>query len=254
MNRPFSREFFSNLRGVYLLNEAAVTRLGLTSPEDAVGKAIEFDVERGRVVGVVKDFHMKSLHQTIAPMIIGGGEYVGTFISIRIRPDNFVATLDFINEKWKEINPDHPFTYTFLDEDFEALYRDEEKMGGLLGAFCLMAVFIACLGLFGLAAFTARQRTREIGIRKVLGASESGMVLLLAGEFIKLVLLANVIAWPIAWLIMRTWLQNFAYHVDMGADIFVLSGVLALLLALVTVGYQAVKAGLANPVNSLRYE
>jgi len=162
--------------------------------------------------------------------------------------------LDFIEKTWQSIIPDYPFEYRFLIEDFERYYRAEERMGGLLKYFAILAVFIACLGLFGLASFTAEQRTKEVGIRKVLGASTRQITLLLCKEFFVLVLLSNIISWPVAYFVMKDWLQDFAYRSNLGVATFALAMGLALIIALLTVSFQAVKAAVANPVNALKYE
>jgi putative ABC transport system permease protein len=175
-------------------------------------------------------------------------------ISIRLRPDDIPSALTFLQEKWQEYRPDYPFSYYFIDERFNQRYENEEKLGKLFSLFSLLAIAVACLGLFGLAAFTAEQRTKEIGIRKVLGASVAGILSLLSKDFVKLVVVANIIAWPVAWYAMNRWLQDFAYRIDIGWWVFAFAGGLALLIALLTVSTQAIKAALANPVESLRYE
>jgi putative ABC transport system permease protein len=164
------------------------------------------------------------------------------------------AMIQFIQETWEKIVPMYPFEYRFVDEDFDRAYANIERMGRLANVFTFIAIFIACLGLFGLASFTAEQRSKEIGVRKVLGASVPGIVLLLSKEFTKWVIVANIIAWPIAYLFINNWLQEFAYRTNIGIFIFIVSGVSALLIALIMVSYQAIKAAVANPVESLRYE
>jgi putative ABC transport system permease protein len=210
----------------------------------------------GRVIGVVRDFHFKSLHQKIEPLVIHLSYSADAFINfvVRLRPLDMPATLAFLEQKWREVYPQHPFEYSFLDEDFDHLYRAEKLRGKIFGAFAGLAIFIACLGLSGLAAFSAEQRTKEIGIRKVLGAAESHIVFLLSREFILLVLLANLVAWPIAYWTMRNWLQDFAYRTPLQWELFLAGGALALIISLLTVSFQAIKAALANPVEALRYE
>jgi putative ABC transport system permease protein len=176
------------------------------------------------------------------------------YAMMRIAAHDIGGTLDEIKRVWMSFAPEWPFDYLFLDDNFEKQYRAEQRLGKIFGAFGFIAIFIACLGLFGLAAFTAGRRTREIGIRKVLGATASGIVNLLSREFIKLVLVANVIAWPAAYFAMNKWLQSFAYRIDISWWIFALAGMLTLLIALLTVSAQAIKAALANPVEALRYE
>jgi len=170
------------------------------------------------------------------------------------RSENIPETIAFIEKTWKQFVPERPLEFSFLDESLNQLYRDEIRVSQLVGTFTLLAIVVACLGLFGLAAFTAEQRTKEIGVRKVLGASVRNIVLLLSKEFAKLVLIANVIAWPVAYFATHDWLQNFAYRVDIAWWVFMLAGVTALLIALGTVGYQAIRAALANPIEALRYE
>ncbi|MGH7494331.1 MAG: ABC transporter permease [bacterium] len=250
--RDFSREFATDTSAV-LLNEAAVRLLGWSDP---VGKQLLLPGNktwRGAVVGVVKDFHFASLHQEIRPLVIHNAAYA-QYLSLRIRSENIPATLAFIASQWRAFAPEQPLDYSFLDENFNGLYQAEQRTGKIAGAFAVLSVFIAVLGLFSLASFAAEQRTKEIGIRKVLGASVAGIVRLLSSEFVKLVLAANAIAWPIAFYVMNKWLQSFAYRVDIEWRVFVLAGGMAWLIALLTVSTQAIKAARANPVESLRYE
>jgi ABC-type antimicrobial peptide transport system permease subunit len=224
--------------------------------ESVAGENFSFAGKDGNIIGVMKNFHYYSVRNKIEPLAIqmGPADQGFSYTLIRIPPENISASLDFVKETWKKVVPNFPFEYRFLVEDFEYYYRSEERMGGLLKYFSILAVFIACLGLFGLASFTAEQRTKEIGIRKVLGASASQITLLLCKEFFVLVLLANLISWPVAYFIMRNWLQDFAYRTSLGMLTFVLTMVLALIIALVTVSFQAVKAAVANPVDALKYE
>jgi putative ABC transport system permease protein len=251
--RDFLRELSTDSSGAYIINETAATQLGWHNPEDAVGQELGYGQFDGRVIGVVKDFHFESLHLEIKPMLFHISQYLHR-ISVRIRTDDIPGTLAFLQEEWQRHRPDYPFSYYFIDERFNQRYENEEKLGKLFGVFSLLAIFIACLGLFRLAAFTAEQRTKEIGIRKVLGASIGGILALLSKNFVKLVVIANLIAWPVAWYAMNHWLQNFAYRVEIGWRMFALASCLALVIALVTVSMQAIKAALANPVESLRYE
>lgn len=237
----------------YILNETAVRELGWEKP---LGR--EFRVggrnEPGRVIGVVKDFHFKSLHQKIEPLVFYMRPDWHNRIIVKISSEDIPGILGIMKEKWEALSPEHPFHYTFLDEDFDRLYKAEERLSLIFGSFSLLAIFVACLGLLGLVSFTIEQRTREIGIRKVLGASISSIAVLLSKEFMWLVFLANLIAWPIAFFSMNRWLQDFAYRIDLGPGIFVLGGALALLITLLTVSSQALKAALSNPVDALRYE
>ena len=257
--RDFSKDISSDKYGTFILNESAMRKLGWTSlanqklelifPE---GNKLKVEAQ-GDVVGVVKDFHYKSLHHEIEPLIIMTGNWFAYF-AIRIRSDDVVGTLSFLKTQWKEIAPNKPFDYFFLDDDYDKLYRTEEQIGTLFALFSILAIFVASLGLFGLASFTAQRRIKEIGIRKVLGASVSNLVLMLSKEFALLVGIANLIAWPIAYYAMNRWLQDFAYRIDLEIWAFVLSGFLALFIALTTVSYQAWKVARTNPVDALRYE
>jgi putative ABC transport system permease protein len=249
--RSFSEEYATD-PNAYILNETAVELLGLTDP---VGSRITDNDRMYTVVGVLKDFHFKSLHHEISPVVYIGnpGDRAG-FLSVRIRPENISGTLSFLEQKWGELTGGQPFSYSFLDDDLAAQYDAEQKTRQISGIFSLLAVLIGCLGLFGLAAFTAEQRTKEIGIRKILGASVSNIVILLVKDFVKLVGFAFVIGSPVAYFFMGRWLHNFAYSTDIRVDSFLLAGALALGIALLTVSYQAIRASLAEPVDSLRYE
>lgn len=256
--RDFSRDFSSDARGAFLVNETAARRMGWGA--DAVGRKIGFDTDDHReIVGIMKDFHFESLKSPIAPLVvryIPDGELVNRtrFLSLKLKRGDIPATVDFVKSKWAA-RSERGFSFFFADENFDALYRAEERIGRILTAFAVMAVFVACLGLFGLASFAAEQRTKEIGVRKVLGASESGLMALLSKEFLKWVLLANLIALPASYvLIARYWLTNFAYRTSPGVPIFLAVAGLSLAIALLTVSGQAVRAALANPVDSLRYE
>ncbi len=177
-----------------------------------------------------------------------------SYLSVRIRPENISTTIDFVEKKWHEFDPNRPFDYFFLDEIFDQMYRAEQRFGNTFVAFSVLAVVIACLGLFGLASFMAERRTKEIGIRKVLGASIINIVSQLSKDFTKWVIFANLIAWPVAFFVMNKWLQNFAYQVGLSLDTFLLAGVLALLIALLTVSFHAIRAAISNPVDALRHE
>ncbi|MDH5468894.1 MAG: ABC transporter permease, partial [Candidatus Aminicenantes bacterium] len=252
--RYFSRDFPTDISDGIIVNETAAKIMGMGSP---VGQRIScwipFDPRRsGTIVGVAKDFHFRSLHEKISPLIIVIAPGWFTDAYIRIKPENVAETLGFIEKTIKEFAPDFPLEYSFLDEDIDNLYKTEQRIGNLARYGTFLAILIACLGLFGLASFTAEKRTKEIGIRKVLGASVSGIVLLLTKEFTKWVIVANLIAWPIAYFVMSRWLQNFAYHINIGIGMFLLAAALALVTALITVSFQAVKTATSNPVDSLR--
>ncbi len=253
--RAFSREYSTDDSSAFILNETAA---GIYEWDTAVGKTITWYDDngdrQGKVIGVVKDFHFKSLHQQIAPALfmIQPGDF--NYMLLKIRADNIRGTLGFLEKKWPEFDSLHTFSFSFLDNNLEKLYGNEQKAGQLLGAFSALAVIIACLGLYGLASFTTEQRIKEIGIRKTLGATNSGITYLLTREFIRLVFLANIIAWPAAWYMMNMWLEDFAYRINISWWSFVTSAVMAVLIALFTVGYQALKAAGANPAESLKCE
>jgi len=238
-----------------LLNEAAVQALGWTAPEAALGETVLLGASEERMVlGVVKDFHFKSLHHRIEPLILTPQYHTPTNLLVRIRPREVPRTLNTLQATWERFSPGQPFTYTFLDDTVEALYRADARWGQVVGYAALLALLIGCLGLFGLAAFSAEQRTKEVGVRKALGASVFGLVALLSGDFLRLVGVAFVVAAPVAYAIMHHWLENFAYRIEMSWQTFLMAGLIALLVAVVTVSYQAIKAALADPVKSLRYE
>ncbi|MCB0748664.1 MAG: FtsX-like permease family protein, partial [Ignavibacteriae bacterium] len=255
--RGFSKEFQSDLptdsTGKFLVNEEVVKVMGVTNNE-AIGARFEFMGVKGSIVGVMKNFHFNSMRTKIEPLaMVLAPEYI-SFTVVRIAPGNISETIDNMKAAWESILPGYPFEYRFIDEDFERLYRTEERMVDLLKYFSAMAIIIACLGLFGLASFTAEQRKKEIGIRKVLGASEIKLTYLLCRDFLLLVIIASFIAWPISYYILGGWLESFAYRINLSSWMFVVSGLLTMVVALVTVGWQAVKAAIANPVDSLRNE
>jgi len=253
--RAFSLEFPTDTMEAFILNEAAVKHLGWEG--DVLNKRIVLqNFKDGRVIGVVRDFHARSLHQSIEPLLLHIAPDPDAFwqLVVKIAPFDYEQTLLSLEEAWTEVYPQDPFTYSFLDDDFDNLYRQEKQRGKVFLVFSILAIFIACLGLFGLASFTAEQRTKEIGIRKVLGASVESIVRLLSKDFLKLVLLGNLFAWPIAYIVMHSWLGNFAYRVPLNPIIFITAGFLALFIALATVCFQAVKAALTNPADSIRTE
>ncbi len=254
--RFFSEEFPSDSQGV-VINEKAVKALGLKDP---IGKRL---VDRGRnpedtrympIIGVVKDFNFESLHTEIRPMAIFPIRFNGRLTAVRVSPQNIRATMSFLENTWKDFAYDQAFEYTFMDDEFARIYSAEERTAELFTSFSILAVLIACLGLFGLAAFITEQRTKEIGVRKVMGASIPSILLLLVKQFSKWVLIANLIAWPVAYLGMSSWLENFAYRIDLGWTIFILSGLISLVVSIITVGSQVIKAASLNPAESLRTE
>ncbi|MCB9277853.1 MAG: ABC transporter permease [Lewinellaceae bacterium] len=240
----------------FIVNEAAARGIGWQSPEEAVGKRIQYGGRDARIVGVYKDFNFESLHQDILPMIffIPRDSTFFNDLSIKIDGTRTAEALDHIKKTWQTFLPDFPFDYQFLDQQYGRLYEAEQRQGRVFIGFALIAILIACLGLFGLAAFVAQQRVKEIGVRKVLGATTAGIVGLLSRDFLKLVLVALVIAVPLSWYLMNHWLQNFAYRIGISWWIFALAGVLAVLIAFVTVSFQSIRAALVNPVESLRSE
>ncbi|MBC7777585.1 MAG: ABC transporter permease [Phycisphaerae bacterium] len=254
--RAFSRDFPTDTTQAWLLNEAAARIIGWKSPIDAVGKRLIYGGRKDAyVVGVLRDFHFESLHQEIVPMIFFIPRQKTNLFAISIKTGADVpAALAYAKQVWGKFNPDFPFDYTFLDEDFGRLYESEQRQGSLYLVFSGLAIFIACLGLFGLAAFAAHQRTKEIGIRKVLGATVTGITGLLAKDFLKLVLLAVLISSPIAYHFMNLWLTDFAYRIDIQWWVFAIAGAVAVAVAFLTVSFQSVRAALANPVKSLRSE
>jgi putative ABC transport system permease protein len=253
--RNFYASFTADAAGAFMINETAAKQFGW---DDPLGKTIDWDsgTKKGVVIGVVKDFHTASLHEKIEPLIIQifpEPMYIGYLVA-RLAPHDISATLASIKEKWQAFEPQYPLQYSFLDEDFDRLYRNEERLAQIFRYSSTLAILIACLGLLGLAAFAAEQRTKEIGVRKVLGATVAQIVLLLSRDFAKLVGLAFVVAAPVAYFAMNRWLQNFAYRAEISLGAFLLAGLAALGLACLTVSWQAIKAALANPVEALRYE
>ena len=253
--RPFSEDFPTDTLNSIIINETAATNIGWK--EDAIGKQltnISRDNQLSTVVGVVRDFHYMSLKSTLAPMVMQLLHQYNSCISIKVNPDNTAGIISSIEELFIEHFPNREFNYSFLDEDLRNLYPEEEKTQKIAIYFGILAIFITCLGLFGLASFTIEQRTKEIGIRKVIGASVKTVVYFFSKEFIKLTLIANLIAWPAAYLLMNKWMENFAYKATIGLTPYVLSFCLVLIIALLTVSFQTVKAAVANPADSLRYE
>ena len=252
--RNFSRQFSTDDSAAFILNETAVNLLGWKDPNQAIGKQFGYGQDRGRIVGVTKDYHFESLHQTIAPIVLFLEPARLNWASVHIAANTLPAGLAHIESVWKKHFPDRLYSYEFLDQRFGRLYAREQTQQTLFGIFAGIAILISCLGLFGLSMFMAEQRTKEIGVRKVLGASVFHLVTLFSKDFIKLVAIAILIASPIAWYAMDKWLQNFAYKGGIPWWVFVLGGTLAVSIALLTVSFQSVKAALMNPVKSLRSE
>ncbi len=245
--RYFSRKFTADTSNGIVVNEAAVRAMNMENP---IGKKL-FDLN---IIGVVKDFHFASLHSRIGPLVIYYNPNEIQNLLIKVKPDDFSQNIKSIEHAWNRIVPGFPLEYSFLDEQIDKLYKAEQRVGKVINTFSILALFIACLGLFGMASYTAEQRTKEVGIRKVHGATVPGIVMLLSREFTRYVLFANIAAWPIAYFAMNKWLQNFAYRIEMSWWMFALASVLALVIALLTVSWQSIRAGMANPVESLRHE
>jgi putative ABC transport system permease protein len=261
--RFFSKETTDSLH--VLLNESAIKTLGLSDPigrklsntdlfqQDTVNSKVRLFT----IIGIVKNFHFQSLHDEITPLVMFNKEVFGrysnsNYVAIKLKSENAQATISKIESKWKELAPERPFHYEFLDENLHQGYLEEQRSGKMFSVFSGLAIIIACVGLFGLSAYTASLRTKEIGIRKVLGASVGGMIVLLSKDFTKLVLIAFVMASPLAWWMMSEWLGSFAYRIELGARAFIVAGAIALLIAWLTVSYQSIKAAVVNPVKSLR--
>lgn len=243
---------FQNLQYSFMLNEAAVKALGWT-PEEAIGKKISKGYP-GTVKAVIKDFHFRSFHNPITPLVLFLDKRMPQKLFVKVAGSDLQAALKHLEASWKSRVPHRPFEYHFLDDDYESLYKSEQRMAGIFSSFSTLAILLACLGLFGLTAFAVVQRTKEIGIRKILGANIPSIISLLSKDFLLLVLIAIVVASPLAWYAANNWLQDFAYRIRIEWWVFVTAGALALGIALLTISFQAVKAALANPVDSLRTE
>lgn len=258
--RLFSREFPADTNLKVIINETAVKDIGLGTSQDAVGKNIYFDYGGTQyafeVIGVVKDFHFEDLHLPITPYAYRLSSTTNEFnyMTVHAVPGDMNALLRSLETSWHKLNPNEPFEYSFLDDDFQKNYDAENRLASIVSYFTLIAILICCLGLFGLATFSAEQRIKEIGVRKVLGASVSGIVGLLSRDFLKLVVVAILIASPLAWYIMNKWLQDFAYRINISWWVFLLAGIIAAVIAFVTISFQAIRAANANPVKSLRTE
>jgi len=249
--RSFSKEFPTDATEAIMVNEEAVKAMGMEFP---IGQRLSIGDNNFKIIGIVKNYHFRSLRQEIDPLILIYSPENSRALFARLKSEQIPQTIGYIENAWKKFAPGYPFNYRFLDEALDGLYRSEQRIGTLFRYFSILAILISCLGLLGLASFMAEQRTKEIGIRKVLGATASNIVALLSKEFTKWVIVANIIAWPIAYFTLSKWLQSYAYKTNVALWSFVLSGALALLIALATVSYQSIKAALANPADSLRYE
>jgi putative ABC transport system permease protein len=253
--RAYSRAFQTDSAESMVINEAAARLYGYQHPADAVGKKFDQWGRKGTIIGVVKDFNFRSLHQEVQPLTLRYGyPDVLNRISVALKGDNIPATIAHLNSTWAKLAPQRPFMYHFLDQSFGDQYQADQQFGHLFTFFSCLSIFIACLGLFGLSTFMAQQRIKEIGIRKVLGSSQTGIVTLLSKDFIKLVFVAILISVPLCWWVMNDWLGGFAYRVPIGPTVFLESGLIALSIALATITWQSLRAAMANPVRSLRNE
>jgi putative ABC transport system permease protein len=262
--RDFSRDMSTDVKEAFIINETAVKEWGLGSPEKAIGEPISWNewvpqdtlnpVKKGKVIGVIEDFHYKSLHEKVAASVIQLYPQVEYAIAVKLRAANMKNSIAYINNVWNKFVPGYPLDYKFMDESYGAMYKGEEKLSDLLWIFTIMAIIVGCMGLFGLAAFSAEQRTKEIGIRKVLGANVFNIVGLLSKNFLLLIVIASLIAFPIAWWAMNDWLKDFPYRITISWWIFGMAIIAAILIALLTVSFQSIKAAIANPVKSLRTE
>jgi putative ABC transport system permease protein len=253
--RAFSKSIPTDDSLAFIINEAAVRAIGWKTNEEGIGKDFVYGNTKGKLVGVVKDFHFESLHQEVAPMIFTSYAQDGAnYLTIKINGSEMQQGIAHLETIWNKMLPGRPFEYQFMDDRYARLYVNEQKSGTLFTIFSCLAIFIACLGLFGLATFNTMQRVKEIGIRKVLGASVPNILGLLSKEIIILIVLANIMAWPIAWIFMSKWLDTFAYHINMNVLVYALAAMAAILLALITVSTQTIKAAMTNPATTLKYE
>jgi len=258
--RLFSDDYYaSDTTGAIIINETAVKTLGFANAAKATNQKLHASFNgvtyNFNIIGVVKDFHFEDLHVPIGPygfMLNLPPQY--NYAIVHVKPGDINASLQMIQNVWHSLNASEPFDYSFLDKDFQKNYDAENKLSAIVGDFTIIAILISCLGLFGLATFSAEQRIKEIGVRKVLGASVSSIVTLLSKDFIKLVAIAVIIASPIAWLVMHKWLQSFAYRTNISWVVFLITTIVAILIALITISFQAIRAAIANPVKSLRTE
>lgn len=254
--RGFQKDMSTDVQGAFMINEAAVRAFGWSDPDQALGKRLVtgFGGRVSPIIGVVKDYHYRGLQVQVEPLVMENNPDVFRNITLTLNTQNLSESLAFVESTWQELFPENPFENFFLDTDFEKQYRSDERIGRIFGVFTSLGLFIACLGLLGLAAFAAEQRTKEIGIRKVMGSSVAGIFLLFAKDFIKWVVAANFIAWPVAYLAADKWLGSFAYKTSLHVWVFILAAVAVLAISLFAVSFQSIKAALADPVRSLRYE
>jgi putative ABC transport system permease protein len=257
--RGYDRELPTDLEEGCLITGRTAEVLGWG--DNALGKKLDFGAgpdneasRRTRVIGVVKDFHYTSLHNQIDPLVMMLSDVPLNIITLRVDQQNIESTLKYIEEKWNQFCPTFPFSYEFLDDNLNKQYEAEEKTGRIFSYFTLICIFIACLGLLGLTSYATEQRIREISIRKVLGATESSIIYLLTKNFSLLVIISNFLAWPIAWIGLKKWLENFAYATTISVWTYLAAAILALLIAVVTISIKALRAARANPADNLKYE
>src|SRR5690606_36950240 len=249
--RWFSKDFTADSAN-FIVNESTLKIMGMDA-ETAVGQPLMFQDVKGKIIGVVKDFNFQPLQQPIGPLVMGMNRWGGTVV-VRTQPGQTDASIDALGDIWEELNPAYPFSYDFVDQSLASLYRAEQRLGTLFNVFSGLAILISCLGLYGLSAFLAERRTKEIGLRKALGASVPSVVYLLSRSFTKPVFIAMVVACPLAWYSMNRWLAGFAYHVQVDWTVFIFAFLVALIIAWVTVSVETFKAARINPAESLRNE
>jgi len=261
--RDFSKAMSTDKDHAWIINETAVKQLGFGTPQKALGQKLYWhpwgasnpdSLKEGQVIGVVKDFNYKSLYDKVETTVLQIFPDAAWKVAVKMKTANIASTINAVSKVWNKFTPEFPIEYKFLDENFEQMYKSEDKLKSLLWIFTGIAIFVGCLGLFGLAAYTAERRKKEVGIRKVLGATTRGVVLLLSKDFIKLVMISLLVASPVAWYFMNKWLQNFSYRIEIGWWVFAIAAILALGIAFITVSSQAIKAAMSNPVKSLRTE
>ncbi|MDA3812718.1 MAG: ABC transporter permease [Candidatus Cloacimonetes bacterium] len=258
--RKLSELSGANFRTITMVNETTVKKLGFTSNEDAIGHAYTIGLSDGgkpfepEIIGVIQDFHFRSLHEEVSPLLFMNWSFLFQEVSIKISPDNVPVTLKEIQNVWEKFYPAHPFDYSFLDEKIDKMYKAEEKSFRVISTFSILAIIIACMGLLGLTFYTTEQRRKEIGVRKILGASIPNIIQKISAEFLKLVLIANLIAWPVSYLLINKWLASFPYKVGINILVFFTAGAIALGISLITIGFTVTRSAVSNPIESIRYE
>jgi len=261
--RDFSKDMGTDKDHAWIINETAVKQLGFSTPQKALGQKLYWhpwgasnpdSLKEGQVIGVVRDFNYKSLYDKVETTVLQIFPDAAWKVAVKMQSANIGNSINSVRKVCNKFTPEYPIEYKFLDENFEQMYNAEDKLKSLLTIFTSIAIFVGCLGLFGLAAYTAERRRREVGIRKVLGASTENVVLLLSKDFITLVVISLIIASPVAWYFMNKWLQDFAYRISISWWMFVIAAIVAIGIAFITVSFQAIKAAIANPVKSLRTE